>query len=104
GRLLTDPEVTAADQFDPEIYGTEKQPRKPLDWPYQKNDEFPFVPLAFEKRPRGLWSLNAVGRLVKPQRSFNKVISRIEDRVNNDKVIVLEPRGAETGSDDPYHS
>lgn len=75
-----------------------------LDWPYKKNDTFPFVPLAYEKRPRGLWSLNAVGRLVKPQKAFNTVISRIEDRVNNDKIIILEPQGAETGVDEIYDS
>jgi len=75
-----------------------------IDWPYKKNDEFPFVPLTYEKRPRGLWSLNAVTRLVKPQMAFNKAVSRMQDRIDNDKVLILEPRGAETGADNDYES
>ena len=75
-----------------------------VDWPYTKNNEFPFVPLSYERRPRGLWSLNAVSRLIKPQMSFNKAISRMQDRIDNDKVLILEPRGAETGADNDYES
>jgi len=70
-----------------------------LDWPYKKKDAFPFIPLNFEMKFHGLWSPNAVTDMIPLQRHLNNVLSRIADRVNTDKGVILEPRGAETGLD-----
>jgi len=71
-----------------------------VDWPYEKDDDFPFIPLRYEMRSRGLWSLNAVSRLVPIQRQLNVVTSRMQDRMQNDKVIVAVPTGGGFGLDD----
>jgi hypothetical protein len=74
-----------------------------LDWPYEKNDSFPFVPLGFQEKFGSVWSLNAVHDLIPLQRNINNIMSRIIDRVNTDKPTILIPNGAEI-SIDAYQS
>lgn len=68
-------------------------------WPYDKNDELPFVPYGYQYETGSLWAANAVSDLVPIQRKFNDIVSRISDRINNDKPALIVPRGAEIGSD-----
>ena len=67
------------------------------DWPYQKRDTFPFVPLGFQEKTGALWALNAVTDLIPLQRAFNNTLSRIQDRVNTDKPTILAREGSEIG-------
>ena len=74
-------------------------PPDKLDWPYTKNDVFPFVPLHYKKKWGSLWALNAVHDLIPLQRQLNNTLSRLTDRVNTDKPTILIPEGSEIGID-----
>lgn len=65
------------------------------DWPYEKRDTFPFVPLGYQEKTGALWALNAVSDLIPLQRAYNNTLSRIQDRVNTDKPTILAREGAE---------
>jgi len=65
------------------------------EWPYEKRDAFPFVPLGFQEKTGALWALNAVTDLIPLQRAFNNTLSRIQDRVNTDKPTILAREGSE---------
>ncbi len=69
------------------------------DWPYKKNDTFPFVPLTYRIKGGSIWSLNAVHDLVPLQRQYNNVLSRINDHINTYKNTILTPEGFEGGVD-----
>jgi hypothetical protein len=71
-----------------------------LDWPYDKRDTFPFVPLTFQNKFGTIWGLNAVHDLVPLQRHLNNILSRIVDRINTDKPTILVPKGSEVGIDE----
>ena len=70
-----------------------------LDWPYDKRDCFPFVPLHYKKKWGSLWALNAVTDLIPLQRQYNQILSRLMDRINTDKPTILVPTGSEIGMD-----
>ncbi|HEX5324671.1 MAG TPA: hypothetical protein VFW40_12860, partial [Capsulimonadaceae bacterium] len=69
------------------------------DWPYEDKTKFPFTPLGFEYIPHSLWALNNVLHLIPLQMTYNRVYSRIMDRLQNDKLTLLIQRGAEVGPD-----
>jgi hypothetical protein len=71
-----------------------------VDWPYAKNDDFPYVPLTYQKKYGTIWGLNAVHDLVPLQRHLNNILSRIVDRINTDKPTIMVPKGSEVGIDE----
>lgn len=69
------------------------------DWPYEDKENFPFTPLGFEYIPHSLWALNNVLHLIPLQMTYNRVYSRIMDRLQNDRLTILMQRGTEAGPD-----
>jgi len=70
------------------------------DWPYDKTDRYPLVPLAFQKRPGSLWGANAVSALIPLQRAINRILSGITERVINDKLAILVMDGTDLEPDE----
>jgi hypothetical protein len=69
------------------------------EWPYDKKDEFPFVPLPYERKFHGLWSPNAVLDLVDLQRKLNTLWSRTIDQATMQKTTIMVRKGSEIGAD-----
>lgn len=69
------------------------------DWPYEDKENFPFLPLGFQEMPHTLWALNNVSRLIEPQMAYNRMWSRYLERIKQDKLVILLPRGSEIGTD-----
>lgn len=105
GYLLSDPEVSTQEDIDawqaanPD---TEMRdyPRKDCDWPYEKNDEFPFIPLGYRDRWGTIWSEGAVRGVTGHQKVIDNTISRITDSINMWKQTILVPNGSNIKVDD----
>jgi len=70
----------------------------PYDWCLE-NNRLPFVPLEYETRFGSLWAPNFVDRLISLQYYLNVALSRVQDRLNSDRMAVLVPEGTEIGVD-----
>jgi hypothetical protein len=68
-------------------------------WPYDKKDDFPFIPLAYEKGIGTTYGRNAVADLIDPQRSYNEGISRTIEHRRTAWGKILTPEGCEIGAD-----
>ncbi|HKS74955.1 MAG TPA: hypothetical protein VJQ82_17240 [Terriglobales bacterium] len=68
------------------------------EWPYD-DDQFPFLPLGFLNVDHTLWARNNVSKVRDLQIKYNRVYSRIMNRLQNDKLTLLMQRGAESGPD-----
>lgn len=64
-----------------------------LDWPYERNDAFPFVPLGFKNKFGTIWALNAVHDAIPIQRIINEEISRMNDLMETERPTILVPEG-----------
>lgn len=72
------------------------------DLPYDfciERRRLPFVPLQYETRVGSLWAPNLVSRLIPLQYYLNLALSRIQDRLNSDRMVVMIPEGSEVGVD-----
>jgi hypothetical protein len=68
-------------------------------WPYEKKDDFPFVPLSFEDGQSTVYGLNAVSDLISAQRSYNEGISRTMEHRKTAWGKILAQEGSEIGVD-----
>jgi len=69
------------------------------DWPYDKKDDFPYVFLPYRGMLGSVYSMPVVTGLVPMQANYNKIWSRIHDRINSDFPSLLVPKGSEIGVD-----
>lgn len=67
------------------------------DWPFDKKDTFPFIPLSYEEGQDTVYGLNAVYDLIPAQRSYNQSLSRLEERERTAWGKILAPLGSEIG-------
>lgn len=73
------------------------------EWPYEKWQDFPFIPLGYEDGQGAVWHQNAVADLISPQRSYNTGISRLEEHRNTSwGKILIEAGSLPLGSVDVF--
>jgi hypothetical protein len=99
GFLLTEPDVSDAQDVrewmlaNPHETDLRNYPRKACDWPYLKNDDFPFAPLSFKPRWGTIWSSSAARPVISHQKEISNLISRFCDQINTIKPTILVPLG-----------
>lgn len=69
------------------------------EWPCEKTDTFPFVPLAYLKGLGSIYGLNAVWDCIGAQRTYNTAIRAMEEYLANPWGKWYAPRGAEIDPD-----
>lgn len=69
------------------------------DWPYEKKDVFPIIPLVCHRVLGSPYSEGIIRGAAPMQAQYNHISSRITDRINSDFPTVLVPKGAEIGVD-----
>lgn len=67
------------------------------NWPFDKHDTFPFVPISYEEGQDTVYGLNAVSDLIPAQRSYNESLSRLKEREKTAWGKILAPVGSEIG-------
>ena len=65
-----------------------------VDWPYEKKDSYPLIPLGYGGQRQSVWNYSGVHDLIPLQRQLNQLWSRMLDRVNTLKVTILANRQA----------
>lgn len=69
------------------------------EWPYDKDDDFPYTYLPYHHNVSSVYSQGLVEMLLDLQESYNHIQSRIVDRINIDFPAVICREGSEIGVD-----
>lgn len=69
------------------------------DWPYEKKDEFPFVPLRWQPRAGTVYGYSLGFDLCPLQQTYNRIYSRMLEQFENQKDYVLVQKLSGIGAD-----
>ncbi len=69
------------------------------DWPYEKRDEFPFVPLRWQPRAGTVYGYSLGFDLCPLQQTYNRIYSRLLEQFENQKDYVLIQKLSGIGAD-----
>jgi len=70
------------------------------EWPYEKNDEYPFVEFGFKKNAGSVWALNMGRDLLPTQRTLNRLATYLAARLEWDRPTILAPSNCDIAPDD----
>lgn len=68
-------------------------------WPYECVTEFPFIDLSFAPNPDSAYGRNLVQDLIEPQQDYNRARTRIRERLEREKPVLLINKLAGKGAD-----
>lgn len=69
------------------------------DWPYNKKDKFPFIPLRWQPRSGTPYGHSLAFDLCPLQLGYNRVYSRMIEQFEQNKDYIMVERGANIGAD-----
>lgn len=68
-------------------------------WPYQKNDDFPFVPLGYQERSDSPYHRSLAGELISLQYTYNRMYSAMLEQGEQQVDYIAIPKGAGVQAD-----
>lgn len=68
-------------------------------WPYQKNDDFPFVPLSYQSRSDSPYGRSLAGELISLQYTYNRILSASLEQAEQQVDFVAIAKGTAVQAD-----
>lgn len=68
-------------------------------WPYQKNDDFPFVPLSYQSRSDSPYGRSLAGELISLQYTYNRMMSAMLEQAEQQVDFVAVAKGTGVQAD-----